>query len=77
MKSLLIGLIVIAAAVAACLPIGLFWWPEVINFLKGAVPVVAVLIGIIAIFIGIADMKDRADAKKEKAKEKAAENTQA
>ena len=79
MKSLLIGLVVIAAAVFVCLPIGLnglFWWPDVIMFLKGAAPVVAVLIGIIAIFIGIADMKDRADAKKEKAQEKAAENNQ-
>ena len=74
MKSLIIGLIVIAAAVAACLPIGLNWWDDVINFLKGGVPVVAVLIGIIAIFIGIADMKDRADARKEKAQEKAKEN---
>ena len=70
MKALIIGLLVIAAAVFAILPpdvigLGLDWGSNVLIFLKGGVPVIAILIGLIAIFIGIADMKDRAEAKKE------------
>jgi len=75
MKSLIIGLIIIAAAVFAILPpdligFGLNWGSDVLAFLRGGVPVVAILIGIIAVFIGIADMKDRAEAKKEEAEKK-------
>jgi len=44
----------------------------VLAFLRGGLPVIAVLIGIIAVFIGIADMKDRAEAKKELSAEEAA-----
>ena len=73
MKALIIGLVVIAAAVAACLPMGLGWWDEVKMFLMGCLPVVAALIGLIAIFIGIADIKDRAEAKKEKSQENPAQ----
>jgi hypothetical protein len=70
MKALIIGLIIIGAAVFAILPpdsvgFGLNWGNEVLAFLKGGVPVVAILLGLIAVFIGIADMKDRAEAKKE------------
>jgi len=70
MKAVIIGLVILAAAVFAILPpeivgFGLGWGVEVIIFLKGALPVLAILIGIIAVFIGIADMKDRAEAKKE------------
>jgi len=70
MKSLIIGIIILAAAVFAALSpdifgFGLGWWKDVLAFLRGGLPVIAVLIGIIAVFIGIADMKDRAEAKKE------------
>ena len=70
MKATIIGIIIIAAAVFAILPaetigFGLDWGIDVLAFLKGALPVIAILIGIIAVFIGIADMKDRAEAKKE------------
>ena len=70
MKAVIIGLIILAAAVFAILPpdvigFGLGWGNDVVTFLKGAAPVVAILIGIIAVFIGIADIKDRAEAKKE------------
>jgi len=70
MKSLIIGLLIMAAAVYTILPadpegFGLGWGDKVIDFLKGGVPVIAILIGFIVIFIGIADMKDRAEAKKE------------
>jgi hypothetical protein len=70
MKALIIGLIVLAAAVAACIPQGLGWWDEVVVFFKGFLPFIAAFIGLIAVFVGIADMKDRAEAKKEEAAEK-------
>jgi len=73
MKSLIIGIVILAAAAFAMIPggeygFGLGWGGYVLNFLQGGVPVIAVLIGLIAVFIGIADMKDRAEAKKEKQK---------
>jgi hypothetical protein len=72
MKATIIGIIIIAAAVFAILPMecigfGLGWGTYVLAFLKGALPVIAILVGLIAVFIGIADMKDRAEAKKEEA----------
>jgi len=75
MKALLIGIVIIAAAVFAILPaqtagFGLGWGNDVLAFLRGGVPVIAILIGLIAIFIGIADIKDRAEAKKEEAEKK-------
>jgi len=75
MKATIIGLLIIAAAVFAILPpdiigFGLDWGSDVLTFLRGGVPVIAILIGIIAVFIGIADMKDRAEAKKEEAEKK-------
>jgi hypothetical protein len=73
MKALIIGVIIIAAAVIAVLPGGLGWGGDVLAFLKGALPVIAVFIGLIAVFIGIADIKDRAEAKKEKAGEQKTE----
>jgi len=70
MKSVILGLVFLAAAVFAVLPpeafgFGLGWGNDVLAFLRGGLPVIAVLIGLIAIFIGIADMKDRAEAKRE------------
>ena len=70
MKSLIAGLLIIAFAVFSILPakpesFGLGWAANMIDFLKGAVPVMAIVIGFIIIFIGIADIKDRAEAKKE------------
>jgi hypothetical protein len=70
MKALLLGVVILAAAVFAVLSpgfagFGLGWWDDVLAFLRGGLPVIAVFIALIAIFIGIADMKDRAEAKKE------------
>jgi len=75
MKSVILGLVFLAAAAFAVLPpetlgFGLGWGNDVLAFLRGGLPVIAVLIGLIAIFIGIADMKDRAEAKKEEAENK-------
>jgi hypothetical protein len=70
MKGLIIGFIIIAAAAFAILPagvigFGLGWGDDVLTFLRGGVPVVAILVGLVAVFIGIADIKDRAEARKE------------
>ena len=71
MVALVVGILFIAFSVVAVLPVpGLLnWGADVINFLKGGAPVLAVIIGLIAIFIGIADIKDRIEAKKEEAEE--------
>jgi hypothetical protein len=73
MKALILGLVIVAAAVYAALPAGLGWWGHVLVFLQGALPVIAVFIGLIAVFIGIADLKDRAETKKEALNDKAAQ----
>jgi hypothetical protein len=65
MKAILLGLIFFAAAVLAMIPAGLGWWADVLVFLRGALPVIAILIGLIALFIGIADLRDKAAARKE------------
>lgn len=70
MKSLIIGIVIFAAAVFAVLPpetagFGLGWGKDALAFLRGGLPVAAVVVGIIGSFIGIADIKDRAEAKKE------------
>jgi len=50
------------------------WWVDVLAFLRGSVPVLAVLIGAVAILIGVADIKDKKEAEKEeKAEEEKAE----
>jgi len=65
MKALILGLVVIAVAVLAVLPFGLNWGEDVLAFLRGSLPVAALFISLILIFAGIADIKDRAAAKKE------------
>jgi flagellar biosynthesis/type III secretory pathway M-ring protein FliF/YscJ len=69
MVALIIGVLFIAFAIFACVPGPLAWWADVINFLKGSLPVVSIFVGFIAVFIGIADIKDRLEAKKEEAEE--------
>lgn len=73
MVALIVGIIFVLFAVYSVLPVGwsLQWLDEVVLFLKGGVPIIALLIGLIAIFIGIADIKDRIEAKKEEAEEEA------
>ena len=77
MVALLVGIIFIAFAVYAVLPVAwsLQWWDYVVDFLRGGVPILAIFVGLIAVFIGIADIKDRIEAKKEEAEEAAAEQT--
>jgi len=70
MVSLIVGLVFCAFTVVAALPSVLGWGPEIILFLKGFAPTFAAFVGIIAIFIGIADLKDKSEAKKEEAASK-------
>ena len=73
MKALIFGFIVIFVAVLTVLPSGLGWWNDVIAFLRGALPVVALLIGIVLLFAGISDIKEQIEMKNEKKKEETAE----
>jgi hypothetical protein len=70
MKALVFGILLLAAAAAAILPAGLNWQEDVLSFIKGGLPVIVLFIGLVSAFIGIADIKDRAEAKKEEAAEK-------
>ena len=66
MKALILGLVVIAVAVLAVLPAGLAWAEDVLAFLRGSLPVLAGFIGLVLVFVGFADIKDRAETKKDK-----------
>ncbi len=74
MAVLWIGIALVASAVYAVLPVSWSprWWPHVMNILRGGFPVLAVIVGVAAIYIGIADIKDRKEAKKEEEKSKTA-----
>ena len=74
MVALLIGLLLVLFAVYAVLPFSwsLNWWPDLMRFLKGGIPLIALFVGLISFFVGIADLKDRAETRKEEAEEKEA-----
>lgn len=76
MLALLIGIVFIAFSVFACLPGPLGWWQDVLGFLRGSLPVMAAFIGLIAVFIGVADLKDRMEARKEEEEEAKARKTE-
>ena len=67
MKAIIIGAVVIFTAILAILPSGLGWGGDVMAFLRGALPVLALLIGLVLLFAGVSDIKERRDAKKEEA----------
>ena len=68
---LLVLFTVFSALSPAAVGFGLGWGKDILLFLRGGVPVLAALIGIVAVFIGIADLKDKKEAKKEEAAAKA------
>ena len=77
MVSLIIGLIFIAFTVFSVLPnMPLNWGSDVVLFLKVCAPVLAAFLGLILLFIGAADIKDKKEAKKEEkeARARAEEN---
>ena len=70
MVALIVGLLLILFCVFACLPaeyfgFGLNWGKEVLSFLRGFAPVLAAFVGLVAVFVGFADIKDKREAKKE------------
>ncbi|MBD5434371.1 MAG: hypothetical protein HDR35_08805 [Treponema sp.] len=66
MVSLIFGIIFIAFTVFSILPAApLAWGDNVVEFLKGFLPVLSAFIGLVAILIGIADIKDKKEAKRE------------
>jgi hypothetical protein len=66
MVSLIAGVILIAFTVFSLLPsCPLNWGVDVLTFLRGSLPVIAALIGLICLFIGAADIKDKKEAAKE------------
>jgi len=71
MIALIVGILFIAFAIFAVVPGPLHWWVDVLAFLRGSLPVLAVLVGLVAVFIGFADIKDRLEAKREEAEEEA------
>lgn len=78
MTALLVGVGLIFLAVYLVLPVS--WSPQwlnsVLEFLKGGIPLGAFMIGLLAVFIGITDIKDRMEAKKEEEKEKSEKKEQ-
>ncbi len=72
MTALLIGIGLVILAVYLVLPVSWSpqWWNSVLEFLKGGIPLGALMIGLLAIFIGITDIKDQIEAKKEEKKSK-------
>ena len=66
MKALILGFVVILIAVLAILPAGLDWGEDVLAFLRGSLPIAAGIIGLVMLVVGIGDIKERAEAKKEK-----------
>jgi hypothetical protein len=67
MTALIIGILFILFSVLAVLPElswGLQWGAEVLAFIKGSVPILVLFIGLVAVLIGIADIKDRSSEKK-------------
>ena len=70
MITIILGVIFIAFAVFAVIPAGpLAWGADVISFLKGCAPVLAIFLGFICFFVGAADIKDKKEAKEEEADE--------
>ncbi len=78
MVAMIVGFLMIGFTVFAALPpetagFGLGWGAEIVLFLRGFAPVFSAFIGLIAVFIGIADLKDKADARKEEAEARSGE----
>ena len=76
MVALVIGILLIVFMVFAALPpdligIGLGWGNDILLFLRGGMPILAAFVGLVSVFIGIADLKDKAEAKREEAEARA------
>lgn len=77
MFAIILGILLIGFCVAGCLPNALGWGNEIIAVLKGALPILAALTGLVSVFIGFADIQDKKEAKKEEIEaQKEAENAE-
>jgi len=65
MTAIIFGLLLISFFVCAALPQGLGWGDFIISALKGVGPLVAVLAGVAAFFIGFADIQDKKEVRRE------------
>ena len=65
MFTIIFGIACIVFTIFACLPTGLNWGENILFVLKGIAPILAALVGLLAILIGIADVRDRNEAKRE------------
>ena len=65
MKALVLGITALTVAVLAIIPAGLGWGEDVLTFLRGALPLITALAGLILLFTGISDIKERKESKKE------------
>lgn len=79
MTALIVGLVLLLFTIFSVLPsgMGLNWWPDVADFLRGGIPVLTLLIGLVAVLIGIADIRDRIEEKNEEESEESDEEKDA
>ena len=71
MRALLFGILMVAAALYIILPLewALGWWTEyVLPVLKGGLPLGLGMLGGMFCLLGIADIRDRAQARREQKK---------
>ncbi len=70
---------IIGGIVAAVLGVwGLIaWWPDFLQVLRGAIPILAVLGGVVAIIAGASSVKEAREAKKAEMAEKAEKKEEA
>ena len=75
MIAILIGILFIAFAVYSILPFvwALNWWNDLLNVLKGCIPIITFFIGLISFSIGIISIKDKMEEKKSKGEEEKTE----
>ena len=77
MFAIILGIIFIAFTVFSLLPMfPLNWGADVIAFLKGSLPVLAAFVGLICLFIGAADIKDKKEARREELEARAREEAE-
>lgn len=69
MVSVILGILMIGFCVFSCLPVGLNWGSDIVAFLKGFGPVLAAFVGLISVFIGMADIKDKKETKSQSKKD--------
>ncbi len=67
MKAFIIGVLMVGAGAYLVLPYewALGWTDEMLETLKGITPIVLAVGGLLAMLLGVADIRDRAEARRE------------